>query len=56
MKEVPFTTDADELAATVVRHLRRGATVIWSPAVLKYVMMVLRHLPARFFFALTARD
>jgi decaprenylphospho-beta-D-erythro-pentofuranosid-2-ulose 2-reductase len=56
MKEVPFTTDADELAVTVVRHLRRGATVIWCPAVLKYVMMVLRHLPARFFFALTARD
>ena len=56
MKEVPFTTDAEDVAATVVKHLRRGAIVIWSPAVLKYVMIVLRRLPARVFFALTSRD
>jgi hypothetical protein len=56
MKEVPFTTDAEDVAATVVKHLRRGAIVIWSPAVLEYVMIVLRRLPARVFFALTSRD
>jgi decaprenylphospho-beta-D-erythro-pentofuranosid-2-ulose 2-reductase len=55
MKEVPFTTDAEDVAATVVKHLRRGAIVIWSPAVLKYIMTVLRHLPPRIFFTLTGK-
>ena len=56
LDEVPFTTDAEDVAHIVGKHLRSRATIVWSPAVLKYVMMVFRHLPARVFFALTRRN
>lgn len=56
MEEIPFTTSADDVAKVVFKHLRRGPVVVWSPAILRYVMIVLRHLPARIFFALSSRD
>lgn len=56
MKEVPFTTDADDVASVVLKHLRRGPVVVWSPPILKYVMKVLRHLPSSLFFRMTNRN
>ena len=56
MDEIPFTTDAQHVARRVIQSLRRGPVVVWSPPILRFVMMALRHLPARVFFALASRD
>ena len=45
-KEAPFTTGPNEVAEYVVRGLSTNAPVIWSPPVLRYLFMVVRHLPA----------
>lgn len=45
MKEAPFATTADGVAADVVKGLASGAHTVWSPGVLRYVFSGLRHLP-----------
>lgn len=54
MPERPLTTDAVDVAKVVMRHLRRGPSVIWSPAALRLLMKILRVLPSRVFIRLTA--
>lgn len=49
MKEAPFTTTADRVAEAVVHGLRRGSHTVWAPPVLRWVFMVLRHLPRPLF-------
>ncbi len=56
MKEVPFTTNAEDVARCVVKNLRRKRVVVWSPPILRYAMMALSCLPAPVFFSLTSRD
>jgi len=56
MKEIPFTTDAEDVAACIVNNLHRRRVTVWSPPTLKYLMMVLRHLPLRLFWAISRRD
>jgi decaprenylphospho-beta-D-erythro-pentofuranosid-2-ulose 2-reductase len=46
LPDAPFTTGPNEVADNVVRGLASGAPIIWSPPILQYVFMVLRHLPA----------
>jgi len=41
----PFSVGPERVAADVVRGLERGATVIWSPGVLRWVFGVFRLLP-----------
>lgn len=41
----PMATTAEAVAADVVAGLRSGAHTVWSPAKLRYVFTVLRHLP-----------
>jgi decaprenylphospho-beta-D-erythro-pentofuranosid-2-ulose 2-reductase len=43
--DVPFTTDAEEVANNVMKGLASGERVIWSPPTLRYVFALLRHLP-----------
>lgn len=45
LKPAPFSTTPDAVAEVVVRGLRRGRRVVWAPAVLRPLFMVLRHLP-----------
>jgi short-subunit dehydrogenase len=45
LAEVPFTTGVNEVAETVIKGLASADAVIWSPAILKYVYAILRHLP-----------
>ncbi len=45
--EPPLTTGVEPVAEAVVRGLATGQPVIWSPPVLRWAMLVLRHLPAR---------
>jgi decaprenylphospho-beta-D-erythro-pentofuranosid-2-ulose 2-reductase len=42
---VPFTTDAEEVAAYVMKGLATKDRVIWSPPIMRYAFAVLRHLP-----------
>jgi decaprenylphospho-beta-D-erythro-pentofuranosid-2-ulose 2-reductase len=41
----PFATTPTAVAAATVRGLRQRRRVVWVPGVLRYVFMVLRHLP-----------
>ena len=45
MRPAPLATDPDAVAEAVVRGLARGATTVWAPPALRYVMSGLRHLP-----------
>ncbi|MEO9180572.1 MAG: SDR family NAD(P)-dependent oxidoreductase, partial [Acidimicrobiales bacterium] len=44
LADIPFTTNADEVATTILKGLASGERVIWSPPLLRYVFAVLRHL------------
>ena len=41
----PLSTTPDKVAADIVSGLDKGAAVVWSPAPLRYLFTVLRHLP-----------
>ena len=41
----PMATTAKAVAADLVEGLRKGAHTVWSPAKLRYVFAVMRHLP-----------
>jgi decaprenylphospho-beta-D-erythro-pentofuranosid-2-ulose 2-reductase len=45
LAEAPFAVDVDDVAAATVTGLRRGASVVWAPGVLRYVFAVLRIVP-----------
>lgn len=49
LDDVPLSTDPDAVAESIARGLRRGADTVWSPAPLRAVMSVLRHLPRALF-------
>ncbi|HEY4378453.1 MAG TPA: decaprenylphospho-beta-D-erythro-pentofuranosid-2-ulose 2-reductase [Acidimicrobiales bacterium] len=45
MKPAPFATTPEKVAADIVAGLRRGQATVWSPAILRWVFTVMRHLP-----------
>jgi len=45
MEPAPLSTTPDKVAADIVAGLDKGAVTVWSPAPLRYLFMVLRHLP-----------
>jgi len=45
MKPVPLSTTADVVADAVVDGIRRGDHTVWAPAPLRWVMVLIRHLP-----------
>jgi len=46
MKAAPFSTTPDAVAECTVAAVRRGRRIVWAPGVLRWVFMVLRHLPS----------
>jgi decaprenylphospho-beta-D-erythro-pentofuranosid-2-ulose 2-reductase len=46
---VPFATTAEEVAAATIRGLERGDDIVWAPGILRWVMVVARHLPRALF-------
>jgi decaprenylphospho-beta-D-erythro-pentofuranosid-2-ulose 2-reductase len=46
LKPAPFATSPEKVAATTVKGLRAKRRVVWAPGVLRYVFILLRHLPA----------
>ena len=49
MSPAPLATSADEVAGVIVKGLEKGADVVWAPPPLRWVMVVLRHLPRALF-------
>ncbi len=45
MEDGPMATTADAVAADIVAGLRKGSHTVWSPAKLRFVFAILRHLP-----------
>jgi decaprenylphospho-beta-D-erythro-pentofuranosid-2-ulose 2-reductase len=49
LKAAPLSVTADEVADAVVRGLARGREIVWVPPAMRYVMVLLRHLPVTVF-------
>ena len=46
LKAAPLATSAERVAAVTIAGLRNRRRVVWAPPILRYVFIVLRHLPA----------
>jgi decaprenylphospho-beta-D-erythro-pentofuranosid-2-ulose 2-reductase len=49
MDPAPLSTTADAVADAIVSGLARGRETVWVPGALRYVMIVLRHVPRPLF-------
>ena len=49
LQAAPFSQSADQVAAAIVAGLDAGASVVWAPPVLRWLFLVLRHLPQAVF-------
>ncbi|MBS4727923.1 decaprenylphospho-beta-D-erythro-pentofuranosid-2-ulose 2-reductase [Mycobacterium sp. SM1] len=49
LKEAPLTVDKEHVAELAVTASARGKELVWAPPALRYVMMVLRHIPRSVF-------
>lgn len=49
LKPAPFATTPDKVADAVASGIERGSRIVWVPGTLRWVMMVLRHLPESLF-------
>lgn len=56
LAEQPFTTEASEVAENVIRALATDNVVIWSPPILRYVALLIRHLPTSLWHRVADRD
>ena len=45
LEPAPFSPTPEKVAADIVAGLTKGSTIVWSPAVLRWVFTVMRHLP-----------
>lgn len=41
----PFATSPEDVATATVKAMRAGRRIVWVPGILRFVFMVLRHLP-----------
>ena len=55
MESQPFATTPDAVADAVITGLRRGATTIWAPGIVRWVFAVMRHLPRPLWRIVSAR-
>jgi decaprenylphospho-beta-D-erythro-pentofuranosid-2-ulose 2-reductase len=49
VKEAPLTVDKEDVAELAVTAAAKGKELVWAPPALRYVMMVLRHIPRPIF-------
>jgi decaprenylphospho-beta-D-erythro-pentofuranosid-2-ulose 2-reductase len=45
LRPAPFAVDSETVATAVMRGIERNQSVIWVPSILRWVFLVLRHLP-----------
>jgi len=48
-KAAPLSTTPEKVADATVKGIARGSDVVWVPGLLRFVMMVLRHVPTPVF-------
>ncbi|MEY4362180.1 MAG: hypothetical protein RL391_1486 [Actinomycetota bacterium] len=46
LKPAPFATSPDVVAEAVVKGLKSNRRIVWAPSILRWVFMILRHVPA----------
>jgi decaprenylphospho-beta-D-erythro-pentofuranosid-2-ulose 2-reductase len=56
MEPQPFATTPEAVAASIVRGLERNDELVWSPAILRYLFAVMRHLPRGVWRVVSARS
>jgi len=49
MKPAPLATTPEAVAEITVNGLRSGRRTVWAPGILRYVFVILRHLPGPIF-------
>jgi decaprenylphospho-beta-D-erythro-pentofuranosid-2-ulose 2-reductase len=49
MKPAPFASTPESVAEITVQGLQSGRRTVWAPGILRYVFMVLRHVPGPIF-------
>lgn len=49
MKPAPFSATPQEVAKLAVAGIRSGRHTVWTPGILRYVFMILRHVPRGIF-------
>lgn len=49
LKAAPFATTPDKVAEVTVEGLRKGRRIVWAPGILRYVFILLRHVPGPIF-------
>jgi len=49
IKEAPLTVDKEDVAELAVKAAAKGKEIVWAPPAIRYVMMVLRHIPRAVF-------
>ncbi len=49
MKAAPLSVSPDDVADAVIRGITRGRDIVWVPSAMRYVMMILRHVPTVIF-------
>ena len=45
MEPAPFATTPEAVAEDIVEGITKGSAIVWSPAVLRWLFTVMRHLP-----------
>lgn len=55
MEAQPFSTTPDVVAAQITRGLERGSDTVWAPPIVRWMFVVLRHLPRRLWRIVSAR-
>jgi decaprenylphospho-beta-D-erythro-pentofuranosid-2-ulose 2-reductase len=55
MEPAPFSTTPEAVADDIVAGLTKGAPIVWSPAVLRWLFVALRHLPLPLWRKVAAR-
>ncbi|HEY5153573.1 MAG TPA: decaprenylphospho-beta-D-erythro-pentofuranosid-2-ulose 2-reductase [Acidimicrobiales bacterium] len=55
MAAQPFATTPDAVADQIVKGLERGATTVWAPPLVRWVFVVMRHLPRSVWRIVSAR-
>lgn len=46
LEAAPFATTPDVVADAVASGLRAGRRIVWAPGILRWIFMILRHVPA----------
>ena len=56
LEKAPFSTTPEAVANDIVDGLAKGSAVVWSPGIVRWVFVVMRHLPRPIWRIVSARS